>query len=195
VSDEAYEHILFDGAEHVSLASLPGMAGRTVSAFTFSKSYAMTGWRIGYAVSPPALRPVMGPILSFYSTHGVFPSVQRAARAAVEGPQDCVEAMRRAYESRRAVLLDGLEGQGAIATPAPRGAFYVFANVGAARAGRDLWTLVDEWLALGVGVLPGTAFGAEYGDWVRMSLATRQDDVAEAARVLRGHYAGVAARG
>src|SRR6185436_4782753 len=90
VSDEAYEHLLFDGIRHVSIASLPGMAERTVSVFTFSKSYAMTGWRVGYAVSPPALRPVMGPILSFYSTHGVFPAVQAAARHAVVSSQDCV---------------------------------------------------------------------------------------------------------
>jgi len=194
VSDEAYEHILFDGAKHVSLASLPGMAERTVSAFTFSKSYAMTGWRIGYAVSPPSLRAVMGPILSFYSTHGVFPAAQSAARAAIVGPQDAVETMRRAYEERRGVLLGGLDGQSAIRTPAPRGAFYVFADISAARGAREIWALIEEWLALGVAVLPGTAFGAEYGDWVRMSLATRRDDIDTAARALRAHYAGAAAR-
>jgi len=194
VSDEAYEHILFDDAKHVSLASLPGMAERTVTAYTFSKSYAMTGWRIGYAVSPPSLRAVMGPILSFYSTHGVFPSVQTAARAAITGPQDCVEDMRRAYEERRTVLLEGLAGQGAIETPTPRGAFYVFANIAGARGDRDIWALVEEWLGLGVGVLPGIAFGKDYGDWVRMSLATRRDDIEEAARILRGHYAGATAR-
>ncbi len=63
VSDEAYEHLLFDGARHVSFASLPGMSDRTVTAYTFSKSYSMTGWRIGYVVSPAAMRPVMGPLL------------------------------------------------------------------------------------------------------------------------------------
>ena len=196
VSDEAYEHLLYDGARHVSFASLPGMAERTVTACTFSKSYAMTGWRVGYAVSPAALRPVMGPLLSFYTTHGVFPSVQRAALAAVTGPQDAVEAMRRAYEERRNALLAGLAGQAAIVVPAPRGAFYAFANVAGARRGRDVWELVDEWLALGVAVLPGTAFGPEYPDWVRMSLATRGEDVAEAARRLREHVtAASSARG
>src|SRR6187399_2290246 len=60
ISDEAYEHLLYDGAKHVSLASLPGMAERTISVYTFSKSYAMTGWRVGYVVAPPALRPVLG---------------------------------------------------------------------------------------------------------------------------------------
>jgi len=195
VSDEAYEHLLFDGIRHVSIASLPGMAERTVSVFTFSKSYAMTGWRVGYAVSPPALRPVLGPLLSFYTTHGVFPSVQSAARAAVRGPQDAVETMRRAYQERRDLLLQGLSGQDVVRVPTPRGAFYGFANVAAARAGRDIWDLVREWLELGVAVLPGTAFGPEYHDWVRISMATRREDVADAARVLREHVAAPARAG
>jgi aspartate aminotransferase len=195
LADEAYEHLLFDGARHVSIASLPGMAERTVTAFTFSKSYAMTGWRVGYVVSPPALRPHMGPLLSFYTTHGVFPSVQSAALAAVRGPQDAVEAMRRAYEERRDVLLHGLEGQGAIRVPKPRGAFYVFADVSGALAQRDIWALVDEWLAAGVAVLPGTAFGSAFRGWVRMSLATRTEDVAEAARRLHSLVAAAGARG
>jgi len=189
VSDEAYEHLLFDGVRHVSIGALPGMAERTMSVFTFSKSYAMTGWRVGYAVSPPALRAVMGPLLSFYTTHGVFPAAQSAARAAMLGPQDAVETMRRAYQERRDLLIRGLEGQAAVRVPAPRGAFYVFADVSHARAGRDIWDLVREWLALGVAVLPGTAFGPEYHDWVRLSLATRREDVAEAARRLREHVA------
>ena len=159
----------------------------------FSKSYAMTGWRVGYLVSPPALRAVMGPLLAFYTTHGVFPSVQSAARAAVTGPQDAVERMRRAYQERRDVLLAGLEGQSAIRVPTPRGAFYAFANVGAALAGRDIWALVEEWLALGVAVLPGTAFGPEHREWVRLSLATRREDVAEAATRLKHHYLTVGA--
>ncbi len=189
VSDEAYEHLIYDGATHVSIGSLPGMAERTVSVFTFSKSYAMTGWRVGYAVSPPALRAVMGPILSFYTTHGVFPAAQTACRAAILGPQDCVEEMRAAYDGRRRSLLDGLRGQDAVATPTPRGAFYAFANVAGALAGRDLWALAEEWLSWGVAVLPGTAFGPEYVDRVRMSLATRGDQVTEAARILRERYA------
>ena len=194
VSDEAYEHLVFDGDRHISLASLPGMADRTLSVYTFSKSYSMTGWRVGYMVSPPALRQVMGPLLAFYSTHGVFPSVQSAARAAVTGPQGVVDDMRRAYQERRDVLLSGLAGQTAIRVPAPRGAFYAFANVGGALLGRDIWALVEEWLELGVAVLPGTAFGPEYGEWVRLSLATRREDVAEAAGLLKHHYLSVGTR-
>jgi aspartate aminotransferase len=193
ISDEAYEHLVFDGARHVSIASLPGMAERTLSVYTFSKSYAMTGWRVGYMVAPPALRAVLGPLLAFYTTHGVFPSVQSAARAAVTGPQDVVDHMRRAYQERRDVLLAGLAGQSAIRVPTPRGAFYAFANVAAALNGRDIWALVDEWLELGVAVLPGTAFGPEFREWVRLSLATRREDVAEAAVRLKHHYLTVGA--
>jgi len=192
ISDEAYEHLLFDGARHVSLGALPGMAERTISVFTFSKSYAMTGWRIGYVVSPAPLRPVMGPLLSFYTTHGVFPAVQTAALAALQGPQNSVDTMRRAYQERRDLLLEGLEGQTAISVPKPRGAFYAFADVSAALGSNDpkaLWGLIQEWLSFGVAVLPGTAFGPEFTSHVRMSVATRREDVIEAARRLREHYA------
>jgi len=188
VSDEAYEHLLFDDARHVSLASLPGMAERTISVFTLSKSYAMTGWRVGYLVAPPALRAVLGPLLAFYTTHGVFPAVQSAARAAVTGPQDAVETMRRAYQERRDLLLAGLEGQSALRVSRPRGAFYVFADVSAALEGRSVWALVEEWLGLGLAALPGTAFG-DFGGRVRLSLATRREDIVQAAALLHRHYA------
>jgi aspartate aminotransferase len=137
------------------------------------------------------MRAAMGPLLAFYTTHGVFPSTQSAAAAAVTGSQAAVETMRAAYEERRDLLLAGLAGQNAVRAPRPLGAFYAFANVSGALQGRDIWALVDEWLAMGVAVLPGTAFGPEYGEWVRMSLATRREDVIEAAARLRQTYAPV----
>jgi aspartate/methionine/tyrosine aminotransferase len=193
LADEAYEHILFDGAQHVSLASLPGMADRTLSIYTMSKTYAMTGWRVGYVVSPEAMRPVLAPLLAFYTTHGVFPAAQIAAREAVAGSQEAVVRMRDAYQARRQLLLDGLAGGNAVHAPVPKGAFYAFANVAAARGSRDVWALVDEWLGFGVAVLPGTAFGPEHGDWVRLSLATRAEDVSEAARRI-AQFAGAGTR-
>lgn len=190
VSDEAYEHLLFDGARHRSPGSLPGMAERTISVYTLSKSYAMTGWRIGYIVTPPALRAVTGPLLVGYTTYGVFPAIQSAALAAITGPQDAVETMRRSYQQRRDLLLAGMEGQAAIRIPPPRGAFYAFADVGGALAGRDVWQATREWIDLGVAVLPGTAFGTDYARHVRISLAAPRDEVAEGARLLREHHAG-----
>ena len=186
VSDEAYESVLFDKATHVSIATLPGMSARTATVFSFSKTYAMTGWRLGYAVSPPALRPVLGPTLCALTTYGVFPAVQFAGLAALRGPHTAVETMRRAYEARRDALFAGLEVK-------PAGTFYVFADVSAALERRTTWDLVREWLGLGVAVLPGTAFGP-FPEYVRFSLATRKEDVVEAVRRLREHYAGPGAK-
>jgi aspartate/methionine/tyrosine aminotransferase len=129
----------------------------------------------------------MVPLLAFYSTHGVFPAAQHAALAATTGPQDAVQAMRAAYDQRRTLLLDGLAATSRVTVARPTGAFYVFANVAPVRGSRTLWELVDEWLTLGVASLPGTAFGPEHGDWVRLALCTRADDVAEAARRIARH--------
>ena len=188
ISDEAYEHLLFDDARHVSLGSLPGMMERTISVYTFSKSYAMTGWRVGYIVSPRTLRPVMGPLLTFYTTNGVFPAVQTAARVALTSSQEAVDAMRRSYQERRDLLLHGLAGVPQVSVPRPRGAFYAFADVSGCLEGRGaeaLARLVNDWLARGVAVLPGTAFGAAHHTHVRMSLAARREDVIEGARLIR----------
>lgn len=185
LSDEAYEHLLFDGARHVSIASLPRMAERTVSVYTLSKSYAMTGWRVGYMHAPAPLRAVLGPKLAFYTTHGQFAAVQAAALAAVTGPQDCVETMRSSYDERRRLLVDGLAG-GPVRVPVPHGAFYAFPDVSALLAGRDTSALVDEWLARGVAVLPGAAFGPAHAGHVRISLAARREDVVEGVRLIAG---------
>jgi hypothetical protein len=190
---EAYERILFDDATHVSIAALPGMASRTLTVFSFSKTYAMTGWRLGYVVSPPPLRPVLGPTLNALTTYGVFPAVQIAGLAALKGPQGAVDTMKHAYQERRDALFAGLEGQHAIRAPKPAGAFYVFADVSAALERRMVWDLVREWLELGVAVLPGTAFGL-HPERVRLSLATRKEDLVEAMRRLREHYAGTGAK-
>jgi aspartate aminotransferase len=101
--------------------------------------------------------------------------------------------MRRAYQARRDALITGLEGQHAIRALKPAGTFYVFADVSAALERRTVWDLVREWLELGVAVLPGTAFGP-HPERVRLSLATRKEDVVEAMRRLREHYAGSAGR-
>jgi aspartate/methionine/tyrosine aminotransferase len=170
------------------------MAERTVSVYTMSKSYAMTGWRVGYAVCPPGMRPAMAPLLAFYTTHGVFPAAQIAARVAVTGPQAAVEQMRAAYEERRGLLLGALAGTKLVHGPTPKGAFYVFADVRAARGDGDLWALADNWLGFGVAVLPGTAFGPEHADRVRLSLATRAEDVAEGGRRIAAGAGRPAAR-
>ncbi|HPS79110.1 MAG TPA: aminotransferase class I/II-fold pyridoxal phosphate-dependent enzyme [Thermoanaerobaculaceae bacterium] len=192
LSDETYEHLVFDDAEHVSIAALPGMANRTVSLFSFSVSYAMPGWRLGYVVSPPALRPALGPELAALTTRGVFPAVQLAGLAALTGPQRVIETTRQACCERRDLFLAQLAGQSVLRAARPSGTFYAFVDVAAALERRTVWDLVREWLELGIAVLPGTAFGP-YPERVRFSLATRRDDVGEATRRLRERYAGTPA--
>src|SRR6266852_6875935 len=126
IADEAYEDIVFDGA-HVSIASLAGMLERTISTFTLSKSYAMTGWRIGYAI---ATEPWMTGLrkTTLYSSNGVSTPTQWAALAAFTTPSDFLESSRAAYRERRDLLVAGLNELG-LACALPAGAFYAFPDV------------------------------------------------------------------
>ena len=109
ISDEAYEDVLFDGAEHVSPASLPGMYERTLSFYTFSKTYAMTGLRLGYiAVKDAALRDRMKKVL-FFTASNISSVVQYGGIGALEGPQDCIEAFRTELQARRDLFYQGIE--------------------------------------------------------------------------------------
>ncbi|GAC1657619.1 MAG: pyridoxal phosphate-dependent aminotransferase [Acidobacteriaceae bacterium] len=123
IADEAYEDLVYEG-DHFSIASLPGMLERTITCFTFSKSYAMTGWRVGYAV---AAEPWMNGIkkVILYSTNGVATPNQWAALAALETPTSELEQRRAEYRRRRDLLVDGLRSVG-FAIDAPAGAFYAF---------------------------------------------------------------------
>src|SRR5438093_7748688 len=132
VADEAYEDIVYDG-EPISIASLPGMFERTISSFTLSKSYAMTGWRIGYAVAAePWMTGLRKAIL--YSSNGVSTPTQWAALAAFITPSDFLETSRVAYRERRDLLFAGLNELGFICSP-PAGAFYAFPD--GSRLSRD----------------------------------------------------------
>src|SRR5205814_2591214 len=126
IADEAYEDIVYEGA-HVSIASLDGMFERTITSFTFSKSYAMTGWRIGYAV---ATAPWMTGLLktTLYSSNGVSTPTQWAALAAFTNASDFLATSRAAYLERRDLLLAALNELGFNCSP-PAGAFYAFPNV------------------------------------------------------------------
>ena len=165
VSDECYDEIVFEG-EHVSIATL-GEAERVVSVFSFSKSYAMTGWRIGYTVSPPVLAPAL--VKAQEPVVGNAASVsQKAAEAALLGPQDCVGEMRDAYRARRDATIAQLDAAG-VGYVRPRGAFYLMVDVSA--AGESLAfarRLLEEHQ---VSVVPGSAFGPTGEGMVRVSLS------------------------
>ena len=126
VSDETYGALTYGDIRSVSPASFPGLRDRTVSVHSFSKEYAMTGWRIGYLTGPAPMLRVMA-VVQEQMASCVNSATQRAALAAVRGPQDCVDAMRRAYQKRRDLAWSGSADSGRC--PRPDGAFYAFPDV------------------------------------------------------------------
>ncbi|MBI4576045.1 MAG: pyridoxal phosphate-dependent aminotransferase [Planctomycetes bacterium] len=190
VSDEIYDRLVYDGAP-VSPASLDGWGGRVVVVNGVSKAYAMTGWRIGWAVGP---REVIQAATRVQSHTASAPSSisQAAALAALTGPQDCVETMREAFDVRRRYVVGRLSAIQGLQCPTPRGAFYAFPRVsdlfGPGPSGRPVATSA-EFCALcleetGVALVPGGAFGADRH--VRLSYATSRDLLAEALERLAG---------
>ena len=168
IADEAYEDIVYDG-EHVSIASLPGMFERTITSFTLSKSYAMTGWRIGYAV---AAQPWMTGLAkaTLYSSNGVSTPTQWAALAAFTTASDFLETSRAAYRERRDLLLAGLNELGFSCSP-PAGAFYAFPDVSrldsnSREAAKILLNRAQ------VATVPGVVFGPQGEGHVRFSFST-----------------------
>jgi len=177
LSDEIYSRLVYEG-EAPSILSLPGMAERTILADGFSKTYAMTGWRLGFGVMPVALAQKMDLLL----THSVGCSAtftQYAGLEAVRGPQDAVEQVREEFRRRRDLIVAGLNAIPGIRCPTPRGAFYVFPNVQAfGRSSRELAEyLLNE---AGVALLAGTDFGPRGEGYLRLSYANSREKIARA---------------
>jgi aminotransferase len=179
VTDEVYEELVYDGARHHSIASFPGMKERTISTFGFSKSYAMTGWRVGYAVASQSLMKALKEVHA-QLTICVNSISQKAALAALTGSQECVEEMRRKYESRRNLLVAGLNRIG-IACKPPQGSFYVYANMSRYNLSS---TEFARLLARDAKVLgyPGTAFSRNKSGekYIRFSLTASEEKLKEA---------------
>lgn len=168
IADEAYEDLVYDG-EHVSIASLEGMLERTITCFTLSKSYAMTGWRLGYAVAAEPWMTGMRKTL-LYSTNGVSTPSQWAALAAFTTPSDFLESSRAAYRERRDLLLAGLNELG-LACAKPAGAFYAFPDV--TRISSDSRQAADLLLERAqVATVPGIVFGQHGESHLRFSFST-----------------------
>jgi len=169
VSDEPYEKIIFDGKEHVSIGSFEGMRELTVSVFAFSKTYAMTGWRVGYVVASKPIIDEMEKLME-HMVSGVTSVCQRAALAAIQGPQSCVEDMRKAYEERRAVIYKGLNEIEGIKCFLPESTFYAFPNLSS--LGMSSWD-VARYLAreFKVVTIPGSIFGNRGEGYLRISFA------------------------
>jgi aspartate/methionine/tyrosine aminotransferase len=180
-ADEAYEDLVYEG-EHVSIASLPGMEERTITAYTLSKSYAMTGWRVGYAVAKEPFMTGLRKIV-LYSTNGVSTPTQWAALEALATPQSAIDTRREEYRLRRDLLVKGLNELG-LACELPAGAFYAFpATAKIHKSSRRVAEILLE--KAHVATIPGVVFGAQGEGHVRFSYSVAPDAIEKGLDALR----------
>lgn len=185
LSDECYDQILFEG-QHISPATLLSHdefeSGRFIGIYTFSKTYAMTGWRIGYVVSGTQLIKTITDVLNASQTN-ISKAVQRAALAALTGPQECVSEMGNAYRQRRDLAVSSLKDYGRYIYT-PHGAFYALIDVsskrGEPRRGRQF--ALDLVRERNVAVSPGSGFGSVAEEYVRVSLAASEEEIERGIR-------------
>ena len=182
LSDEIYSRILYTG-EHTSIAALPGMAERTIVLDGFSKTWAMTGWRLGYGIVPGWLNRGFGRLI-INTVSGATTFAQVGAVEAIAGPQDAVDMMVAEFKARRDLVVDGLNALPGVTCLRPEGAFYVFPEIsGTGLTGAQL---ADKLLGeAGVSVLAGTAFGQVGANHIRLSYATSRANIEEALRRMR----------
>lgn len=176
LSDEAYERLIFDGT-HLSPGSILGLGDAVLTIGCLSKTYAMTGWRLGYVAGPPAAIDAINRV-HLYTVSCAVSFVQKAAVAALDGDQTAVETMREAYRRRRDLLVSLLQQVPGVRVASPPGAFYVFPNVQAlGRPSKEIaMRLVDE---AGVGAVHGSAFGPAGEGFLRLAYACSEDDIRE----------------
>jgi len=182
IADEAYEDLVYEG-EHVSIASLPGMAERTITCFTFSKTYAMTGWRAGYTVAKEPFMTAVRKIV-LYSTNGVATPVQYAMLQALATPESQIAARREEYRKRRDLLVAGLNEVGLECDPPPAGAFYAFPNV--EKISRNSRTAAQILLEKAhIATIPGVVFGAQGEGHLRFGYAIPIPEIEACVEALR----------
>lgn len=175
LSDEPYEHIVFDGQAHVSIGALEGMKELTISAYTLSKSYAMTGWRVGYVTAPKPLIDEMEKLME-HMVSGVTAVSQRAALAAIRSDQQCVRDMVAAYEKRRRIVHEGLNAIDGISCILPESTFYAFPNI--TKTGLSSWDLAKKLVReQQVAVVPGSIFGPNGEGFLRVSFAADENQL------------------
>ncbi|WP_297213004.1 MULTISPECIES: pyridoxal phosphate-dependent aminotransferase [Thermodesulfovibrio] len=183
ISDEIYEKLIYDGESHVSIASLGDeIKEKTIVVNGLSKSHAMTGWRIGYAAGPVEIIKTMTKIQS-QSTSNPTSIAQKAAVAALKGPQDSVEGMRKEFEKRRNYLVNELNNINGISCRMPKGAFYAFPNISKVLGKKNDGKNIENSMELSiyllekalVALVPGSAFGAE--GFIRISYATSMENL------------------
>jgi aspartate/methionine/tyrosine aminotransferase len=175
MSDEIYARIVYDGLEALSIATLPGMKERTIIVDGFSKTYSMTGWRLGFGIMPRELAARVDLLLT-HSIGSTAHFTQFAGLEAVQGPQEMVEVMLAEYQRRRDAIVDGLNDLPGFTCQVPQGAFYVFPNIRETEMNStELANLILE--KAGVALLPGNSFG-QYGEgYLRISYANSLENI------------------
>jgi len=175
LSDETYEKIIFEG-RHYSFASLPGMFERTITINGFSKTYAMTGWRLGWVVAPPPMIKEINKLQTQSITNATS-FVQVAGVEALRGPQGSVQAMIEEFKARRDLVFELMQGIPRLHCPKPKGAFYMFPRYDLAMPSEDLTMhLLNE---AHVAVTPGSTFGPAGEGHIRISYAASRKDLKE----------------
>ncbi len=184
LSDEIYSRMLYDNRGHVSLLEYPSLADRLIVLDGWSKTYAMTGWRLGYSIWPQTLVDA-AERLCVNSHSCVNAATQIAGIEALAGPQDAVEAMMAAFARRRRVIVDLLNDVPGVRCPEPGGAFYVFPNIeGTGMNGRDLQARLLEEAS--VATIAGASFGETAEGNIRFSYANSEEKIREAIARMRG---------
>ena len=190
MSDEIYSRLIYDNQPHVSLLGYPELADRLILLDGWSKTYAMTGWRLGYAVWPKELAP-LATKLAINDHSCVNAATQWAGIAALDGPQDDVETMRRAFDERRRVIVEELNSLPGVRCVMPGGAFYAFPNIKG--TGLTSTALQDKLLTeAGVAVIAGSSFGAHGEGYLRFSYANSVENIREAMRRMRALLKAIA---
>jgi aminotransferase len=186
VTDEIYEHILYDGAEHVVMATLPGMRERTVTINALSKTYSVTGWRVGWAIAPPDLTRAIRKVHDFLTVGSPAP-LQTAAAAALALPPSYYEGLARDYRARRDVLYEALSAAGFKANR-PRGAYYIMADFSSFGFDGDDNAFARHLIAAaGVAPVPGSSFYSNPMDGrslIRFCFPKKLETLKEAGRRL-----------
>ena len=183
ISDEVYSQLVFDGGKAMSISSLPGMKERTIIIHSFSKTYAMTGWRVGYAIGPSEIIKNM---VKFQENVAacVNSAAQFGAIAALESSQECVDMMRESYERRRALITSEFATVPGLKCHSPKGAFYALIDVSSTGMnGKEFaLDLLDKGHVI---VVPGNAFGEAGKNYVRISFATSDEAISKGVGRIR----------
>ena len=187
LSDEIYSRLLYDGEQHVSLLEYESIRDRTILLDGWSKTYAMTGWRLGYGVWPDSLIE-HAERLQINSNSCASAAVQMAGKAALEGPQDSVDMMHGKFDARRKLIVERLNQLPGISCVMPKGAFYAYPNISG--TGLDGATFANRLLdEAGVAIIAGSSFGDFGDDYVRFSFAASQEQIIEAMERIEGFLA------